>query len=256
MANGESGSPPTLIGSVRRALRLLEAVGAHADGAPAKQLAREAGLPLATTYHLLRTLAHEGYLQRENGLFVVGAAAEAIGRAGGLRRQRVQISQALAVAGRELGAAVYFAVYREGEVEVVAVSDDPGRPSVEEWVDFRSTAHAHAIGQCLLAQLDEAARREHLSRYPVQSTTPFSVRSEGELLYRLDTVRRCQVAYERQEYALGTVCSAIPVQVGAAAATLAVSLPVSELHRLRSVTDRLRIKAEAALTTLAFSISI
>ncbi|GAB7032214.1 IclR family transcriptional regulator C-terminal domain-containing protein [Streptomyces sp. NPDC021749] len=256
MANGESGSHPTLIGSVQRALRLLEAVGAHEDGAPAKQLARETGLPLPTTYHLLRTLTHEGYLRRENGVFVVGEAAEAIGRAGARRRQRTQISEALALAGRELGAAVYFAVYREGEVEVVAVTDDPERPPVEEWVDFRSTAHAHAIGQCLLAQLDDATRKEHLARYPLQSITPFSLCTEGDLLRRLDTVRRGQAAYECQEYALGTVCAAIPVQVGAAVAALAISLPAEELHRLRSVTDRLRKMAEATLTTLAFSISI
>ncbi|BDM73425.1 transcriptional regulator [Streptomyces nigrescens] len=241
---------------MQRALRLLEAVGAHEDGAPAKQLARETGLPLPTTYHLLRTLTHEGYLRRENGVFVFGEAAEAIGRAGARRRQRAQISEALALAGRELGAAVYFAVYREGEVEVVAVTDDPERPPVEEWVDFRSTAHAHAIGQCLLAQLDDATRKEHLARYPLQSITPFSLDTEDDLLRRLDTVRRGQVAYERQEYALGTVCAAIPVQVGAAAAALAVSLPAEELHRLRSVTDRLRKMAEATLTTLAFSISI
>lgn len=66
---------PTLIGSVQRALRLLEAVGSHSEGAPAKQLAREAGLPLPTAYHLLRTLTHEGYLRRESGVFVLGDAA-------------------------------------------------------------------------------------------------------------------------------------------------------------------------------------
>ncbi|MEV7859828.1 helix-turn-helix domain-containing protein [Streptomyces hirsutus] len=64
---------PTLIASVQRAFRLLEAVGAHETGAPAKQLAREAGLPLATAYHLLRTLAHDGYLRKlEDGGFVLG----------------------------------------------------------------------------------------------------------------------------------------------------------------------------------------
>ncbi|MGW5371293.1 helix-turn-helix domain-containing protein [Streptomyces sp. NPDC004009] len=33
---------------MQRAFRLLEAVGAHRNGAPAKRLARETGLPLAT----------------------------------------------------------------------------------------------------------------------------------------------------------------------------------------------------------------
>ncbi|ANW19293.1 helix-turn-helix domain-containing protein [Streptomyces clavuligerus] len=73
-ATDASATAPTLIGSVQRALRLLEATATHPDGAPAKQLAREAGIPLPTAYHLLRTLAHEGYLRRENGVFVIGGA--------------------------------------------------------------------------------------------------------------------------------------------------------------------------------------
>lgn len=51
--SGQEG--PTLISSVQRAFRLMEAVGAHESGVPAKQLARETGLALGTTYHLLRT---------------------------------------------------------------------------------------------------------------------------------------------------------------------------------------------------------
>lgn len=256
MVNGESVTHPTLIGSVQRALRLLEAVGSHRDGAPAKQLAREAGLPLPTTYHLLRTLTHEGYLRRENGVFVYGEAADSIGEAGALRRRRACLAQSLAVAGRKLDAAVYFAVYREGEVELSAVTSDPKRPPVEEWADFRSTAHAHAIGQCLLARLDDEPLKDHLSRYPVQAITPYTARGEGDLRHRLDAVRRTQVAYDRQEYVIGTVCSAIPIQVASAPATLAISLPAEEAGRLRVVTEQLRKMAEVTLTTLAFSISI
>ncbi|WP_344393643.1 helix-turn-helix domain-containing protein, partial [Streptomyces aureus] len=47
-SEGPAGAPPTLIGSVQRAMRLLEAVASHEEGAPAKQLAREAGLALPT----------------------------------------------------------------------------------------------------------------------------------------------------------------------------------------------------------------
>src|SRR4051812_48619010 len=41
-----SSQSATLIGSVQRAMRLLECVAQHQHGAPAKQLAREAGLAL------------------------------------------------------------------------------------------------------------------------------------------------------------------------------------------------------------------
>ncbi|WP_308402384.1 helix-turn-helix domain-containing protein [Streptomyces sp. TBY4] len=59
---------PTLIGSVQRALRLVEAMYAE-GGATAKRLSRLTGIPLPTVYHLLRTLSHEGYVQREGGAF-------------------------------------------------------------------------------------------------------------------------------------------------------------------------------------------
>ncbi|MFD9336960.1 helix-turn-helix domain-containing protein [Streptomyces sp. NPDC060028] len=59
---------PTLIGSVQRALRLVEAMYAE-GGATAKRLSRITGIPLPTVYHLLRTLSHEGYVQREGGAF-------------------------------------------------------------------------------------------------------------------------------------------------------------------------------------------
>ncbi|AKL64991.1 MULTISPECIES: helix-turn-helix domain-containing protein [Streptomyces] len=66
--HSQKDSTPTLIGSVQRALRLVEAM--HAEGeATAKRLSRVTGIPLPTVYHLLRTLSHEGYVRREHGAF-------------------------------------------------------------------------------------------------------------------------------------------------------------------------------------------
>ncbi|MFF8832099.1 IclR family transcriptional regulator [Streptomyces sp. NPDC015131] len=254
-----AGPRPTLIGSVQRALRLLEAVGSHADGAPAKQLAREAGLPLPTAYHLLRTLTHEGYLRREGGVFVLGDAVERLVRGGALQNRRSKIESSLAHWRDTLGVPVYFAVYRDGEIEIVSVSDTPGAPAVDEWADFRATGHAHAIGQCLLSQLDEPARQDHLDRHPVRPITPYTVRDEGALLGRLSRLRgadQVRPVVERQEYALGTVCAAIPLSAGSAAATLAISVPSCQEHRLLPTVDRLRREVGNLVNSVALSISI
>ncbi|MEV6793807.1 helix-turn-helix domain-containing protein [Streptomyces sp. NPDC051320] len=245
-----------MIASVQRALRLLEAVGAHPDGAPAKQLAREAGLPLPTAYHLLRTLTHEGYLRRESGVFVPGAAAERLGGDGAVHSGHATLVDSLTYWRDSLGVAVYFAVYRDGEIELVAIADTPATPAVEEWADFRETGHAHAVGQCLLSQLDEASRKDHLDRYPVQPLTPYSVRDRRVLLERLAAVERMQPVVEHQEYALGTVCAAIPVTAGSAAATVAISIPVNQREQLQSVVEQLRCEVGALLHSLVFSISI
>ncbi|BAC71980.1 transcriptional regulator [Streptomyces avermitilis] len=241
---------------MQRAMRLLEAVAAREYGAPAKQLAREAGLALPTAYHLLRTLAHEGYLRREKGLFFLGEAAERLGSSGAQEKRRSAVNDVLAHWHDSIGVPVYFAVYRDGEIEVVCVADTPGNPAVEEWADFRETGHAHAIGQCLLSQLDEGARRDHLDRYPVQSITPYTVRDEHTLLRRLERVGRMEPVVERQEYALGTVCAAIPITAGTTAAAMALSLPLSQADRLLPAARQLQGEIGRLLGTLSISISI
>ncbi|MGW5736631.1 MULTISPECIES: IclR family transcriptional regulator [Streptomyces] len=237
-------------------MHLLEAASAHQEGAPAKQLAREAGLALPTAYHLLRTLTHEGYLRRDKGVFVLGEAAERLSASGAQQNRRGMIGEALEHWRDAIGVPVYFAVYREGEIEVVAVADTPGNPAVEEWADFRETGHAHAIGQCLLSQLDDEQRKDHLSRYPVQSTTRYSVRDNRSFLRRLDGMGRMRPVVERQEYALGTVCAAIPITAGNTAATMAISVPSYQADRLLPAAERLQGEIGRLLGTLAFSISI
>ncbi|MEV4784636.1 IclR family transcriptional regulator C-terminal domain-containing protein [Streptomyces tuirus] len=244
------------MGSVQRAMRLLETVAGHEYGAPAKQLARETGLALPTTYHLLRTLVHEGYLRRDKGLFFLGAAAERLSSSGARQKRRSTVVDALAHWRDVLGVPVYYAVYREGEIEVMCVSDSPGTPAVEEWADFRETGHAHAIGQCLLSQLDEEARRDHLDRYPVQPLTPYTVRDNHSLLRRLERIRRMEPVTERQEYALGTVCAAIPLTLGTTAATMAISLPAHQADRLLPAARELQAEIGALLGSLALCISM
>ncbi|WP_369211475.1 IclR family transcriptional regulator [Streptomyces flavofungini] len=256
MPPDHAGTAPTLIGSVQRAMRLLEAAASHPDGAPPKQLAREAGLALPTAYHLLRTLTYEGYLRRRKGLLVLGGAAERLGAGGARQSRRGTIDEALAHWHELIGVPVYFAVYREGEIELVSVADSPDNPAVEEWADFKETGHAHAIGQCLLSQLGTEARRDHLDRYPVRSLTRYSVRDDRTFLRRLDAVERMRPVVEHQEYALGTVCAALPITVGDTAATLAISVPSHQADRLLPAVRTLQRELGKLLGTLTFSISI
>lgn len=253
-AKAADKAAPTLIGSVQRALRLLEAVGEHRSGVTAKQLARKAGLPLGTTYHLLRTLTHEGYLQRVDGAYVYGAAVGELGRHHELADGRAAIATALTRLRDELGAATYFATYRDGELDVVEVCDAPGLDAVEEWADFRVTGNAHAIGQCLLAQLDREGRLDYFSRHRPQSLTRRTVTETSVLLRRLEGRPHGRPVLEHQEYMPGVVCAAVPIMVGAAVCTIALSLPVAQAHRLPAAADRLAARVGSVMERLSFSI--
>ncbi|MFJ9697215.1 IclR family transcriptional regulator [Kitasatospora sp. NPDC101183] len=231
---------PTLIGSVQRALRLLEAVGGFRHGATAKQLARTAGLPLGTAYHLLRTLAHEGYLRRVDGRFHYGESVNGIGRADDRQADGLDLRGGMRRLRDELGAAVYFARYQDGEVQLVEIAQDEARPAVPPWADLRATAHAHAIGQCLLGQLPEEERRDHLARHPPVGLTPSTFTRDAAVLRRLAAQRPTMPVLERQEYALGTVCAAVPITIGPVVATMAISLPVEQADRLTTAAGQLR----------------
>ena len=66
------GRPDDFVQSVGRAMRVLEVVGRE-PGLPVKAIARKCALNISTSYHLVRTLAYEGYLVRlPNGTYVIG----------------------------------------------------------------------------------------------------------------------------------------------------------------------------------------
>ncbi len=246
---------PTLIASVQRAFRLMEAVGAHEGGAPAQQLARETGLALTTTYHLLRTLAHDGYLrQLEDGGYVLGNRLDTLQSCGREQTQLSYVRPALASLRDDLSAAAYLTFYEDGEIQVAEIVDSPRAPRVDIWVGFEDAGHATALGKCLLRELGDEARDDYLSRHPLADLTPRTITGRSELVRRLDTSPRPPVVTDMEEYALGTYCVAVPVFRGQTPGSLGVSLRVDRLSQLNQVRDRLIPAAKRVTRGLSLTI--
>ncbi|MBL1118334.1 helix-turn-helix domain-containing protein [Streptomyces sp. 110] len=224
---------PTLISSVQRAFRLMEAVGAHEGGAPAKRLARETGLPLATTYHLLRTMVHEGYMSRlDDGGFVIGDKLRALESGSREQAMLARVRPTLAALRDELSAAAYLTFYDEGEIRVAEIVDGPQAPRVDLWVGYEDAGHATALGKCVLRELDDEARHDYLSRHPLVDLTPRTVTRSDDLLRRLDSPTGSPLVADLEEYALGTVCFAVPIYYGDRLGSLGISLRADRLARL------------------------
>jgi DNA-binding IclR family transcriptional regulator len=235
---------PTLISSVRRALRLLEEVSESPGGGTAKYLSRRSGIALPTTYHLLRTLVHDGYLVKlDDGAFVLGSRMADMTSASGQHTAHREIRTALGALRDELQAATYLARYTDGEIDIAEIVDGPRTPRVDTWVNFREAAHATAIGKCLLGHLNAAARSDHYNRHPPKGLTHRTTTQVRELVH--SHVPR--LVTDTEEYALGVACAAVPVQVSAAEPVcVALSVPVRRLADVRrralamnSVADRI-----------------
>ncbi|MFF4345904.1 IclR family transcriptional regulator [Streptomyces sp. NPDC001530] len=246
---------PTLITSVQRAFRLLEAVSAHENGAPAKQLARETGLALATAYHLLRTLVHDGYVRKlDDGGFVLGDKLQALHSGGHGQALLSRVRPTLAALRDDLATPAYLTFYEEGEIRVAEIVDSPRTPRVDLWVGFEDAGHATALGKSVLRELDDDSRKDYLSRHPLAELTPRTITSPPELLRRLDSSPAAPAVTDLQEYALGTVCVAVPVYSGDTLGSLGVSLPADRFSRLEEI--RARLISTASRVTRSLSLTI
>jgi DNA-binding IclR family transcriptional regulator len=199
---------PTLIRSVQRALRVIEVVGEREGRGTAKEIARATGIPLATTYHLLRTCTYEGWLQRlDDGTYVLGHRLDSVHRRGRDAAGIASARPALEWLRDAAGGPVYLARRVDGEIVVVEIVDGPKTPRIDLCVGVHDAAHATALGKCILAQLETAERDEYLSRHPLYELTPHTVVDRR----RLRLPAPGQVAVDEEEYALGVHCVAVPV---------------------------------------------
>lgn len=163
---------PTL-SSVQQAFRLMEAAGAHEGGAPAQQLAREAGLASETAQHLLGTLTEDGYLRRlEDGGYVLGDKLHALHNRSPGHGLLDQVRPVLASLRDEVASAAYLTFYEEGEIRIAEIVDSPEAPRVGFWAGFEDAGHATALGKCVLRELDGEARADYLSRHTLPDLTP------------------------------------------------------------------------------------
>ncbi|MEH0470520.1 IclR family transcriptional regulator [Streptomyces hayashii] len=239
--------------SAQDALRVLEAMARHSTGVTDDELARESGLSAERLTTLLRMLRREGYVEQiADGAYVTGDALARLGST----HQREQalhdkLQHTLDRLRDSVGAAVYISRYVDGEVTITQYADGPTTPSVNEWVDFRSSAHATALGKSLLGQLDHNGRRDHLSRHKMARLTSRTITSDKLLLSRLESQPPTVPVLDLQEYAIGTVCAAVPITAGSTAGCLALSLPVAHAHRLRQAAETLNRNAAPVLLSLA-----
>ncbi|MEU7136799.1 IclR family transcriptional regulator C-terminal domain-containing protein [Streptomyces sp. NPDC046261] len=239
--------------SVQYALRVLETVAKYTGGVSEAQIARETGLPAGQLAHLLLMLRREEYVERTgDGGYVTGESLVLLG-AGGDRKKALErkLQRSLSALRDRVGAAVYLSSYVDGEIRITQYADGPRTPKVHEWVDFRSAAHAMALGKCLLTQLDLDERRDHLSRHRTARLTSKTITNERVLFSKLDAQPVSVPVLDLQEYAVGTVCAAVPITAGRTVGSLALSLPVQHAHRLRQAADTLNRHAAPMLLSMA-----
>lgn len=207
--------PADLVQSVSRALRLLEEVGRSDRPLPVKVLARRAGLNLSTTYHLVRTLAYEGYLDRTaEGDYVIGSEVarryrDLVGALRGAPEATAVLSHLAATTGHS----AYLGRFVDGRMLVTALVEGPASPYLEDLeVGLPWAGHATAAGKALLATLPHQARRAYLGGPSLRPFTARTTTDPEQLEADLAEVRPGRTVVEHGEFREGVSCAAALVR--------------------------------------------
>ena len=236
------------------ASRVLALLGAFDQGHRSltlSELARRAGLPLATAHRLVGELAGWGALhRRENGEYVVGRRMWDLGLLAEVQTGLRQIASPFL---HDLHAATLATVHlavRDG-CEVLYVDRVSGHVSVPvvSRVGSRLPMHATGVGKILLAYAPDEVVTSVLAE--LTRVTAFTVTQPGRLAEQIRRVHRDGYATTSEEMSLGACSVAVPVRAGDGDVVAALGIVVATLGR-----DRDRLVSALRVTARGISRSL
>lgn len=200
----------TLIQSLQRGLRLVEVV-VERGPMTARSMSDAIGIGLPTTYHLLRTLVHEGFLLRmPGGLYALGPQLHSAAE----REKDASVVRVLREAMTELrDATAATAVVAElvgGHAVVTHIANSKKGPRPDLWIGMELPLHATALGKSVLEQVDDPTRLLALTRAPLESYTWRTSVDPERLRVELEAPA---VRAADGEFLYGVSCLAVPLAV-------------------------------------------
>jgi DNA-binding IclR family transcriptional regulator len=219
------------IQSLQRGFRILEVVTQSEKGVAVAEIARETGLHVSTTFHLLRTLVALGYVSQDDGSrrYRLGPKVFQLGAAAGSENHLAEIAgPLLAEMARRTGETSHLAVRHRDEIITISKIDGSSPVQLAERVGSPRPAHCTAIGKILLAWLPEPERKAFLTQARLEPRTPKTITSVPQLEQELVKVRTQGYAFDDEEFTQGIRCIAGPVRnfSGRVTAALGISAPV------------------------------
>ncbi|MFD3565912.1 IclR family transcriptional regulator C-terminal domain-containing protein [Streptomyces sp. NPDC058667] len=234
---------PTGWQTIQRARDMLLLIH-QADGIDTRTLRRRTRMPFPLVVRLLDWLRGQRFVDTVGGSHVPGPLMDLLTRPDPDQRR---IKSALGDLRDELGAAVYLSAYTDGEIIIQESASSDTAPPVLERAPFGLTAHASAVGKSLLAQLNFAARMDHLSRYPSVQLTGRTITSPRKLFERLDGHGPHSAQFDLLEYSETELCVAFSLGLPGRASSIAISLPHTEHERLIDTAEALSRRATGFL---------
>jgi len=242
--------------SLRRGLRVLEAIAISNGAATARELSRETGIKIGTCYHILRTLEDEGYVVRLPGSrFGLGSRVAFLHD-----HFRAHLSpppellDILTQLHAEVGETTYISGWYGDNIVLQRYLEGTNAVHVRSLeIGYSGFAHARASGKAILAFLPEERVRAYLLAHPMSRRTASTITDVDQFIAHLRHIARQGYAVDLEEFADGVCCVSAPIFDRSEFPTGAytVSLPANRFQErgidLANAVKRAAIQASIAL---------
>jgi IclR family transcriptional regulator, acetate operon repressor len=224
---GEAQSP---VGSVDRALLILQEIGKHSRGVTLDELATRLGLPKSSLHRLLSALKHRGFAAQPepSGPYFLGTEMLATAfRFYETMDLRTIVHPLLLRLSDEFSETVHMAVLDGAEVVYLDKVEAVRSITMTSVVGGRNAAHCTGVGKALLAwtyPTDEAIRAWAERYGPITARTRSTITNPAKLAAHLAQIRERGYALDLEENEPGVRCVAAPVFMGKTAPVAAVSV--------------------------------
>lgn len=252
-------SPRKLVGSVQRAVDILDLFGEGCPELGTTEIAQALGLHKSTVSTLVATLAANGYLEQNSatrkyllGLKILERSAVLLARMDIRRVAHPFLDQLRDWRGESVNMGI-----RDGDV-VVYIDQLPGThaTALREEVGKRAPLHSTALGKALIAWLPATELQAIIADYDLTPRTPRTIVSQSDFLEELEKTRERGYAMDDEEHEAGGRCIGAPVFDRGGRPVAAVSqsapLPRVPLDQVPVVAEMVRNTAKAISLRLGY----
>jgi len=237
--------------SLKRGLRIIEAIFTIGGSATLAEVARKTALPRSTAYHLLHALVEFGYLVQDGGARTYTLAPKLFHLTGSTwtKEQLAEMAMPfLDALSRRTGEGASLAVLRDGVVTIIAKREPEGPVRVVQEVGATRPIYCTAVGKVLAAWLPEQELDGVIRRTVFEQKTAKTITSPSAFRREMARIRANGFAVDNEEHIEGIRCIATPVRdySGEIRASLCVVGPKNHLPQRRLTEIRRALAAAAA----------
>jgi len=247
-------APPRYnVPGLERGLRVLQLFDRTRRVLTSAEMARALEIPRSTAFRLAQTLAHVGFLERENDSYRVGPAVLRLGFEYIASLEVTDLARPVVERLRDETGLSAQLVIRDGRHVVVVLKASPAATFASNvTVGTRLPAHATILGRVLLADADDATLAALYPEPTLPQVSAKSPRTRAELkrLLREDRARGYAVSESFFEQGISAVAAPVRDQTGAVVAAISITAqrPTLEPKELRERLVKQVLAAAAELS--------